>query len=70
MIEFQRGHLHGRCIVIDAPVNDVIGIVECAKKGCKWRKVLMIEDDDKPDKLGVTIENFLKDHPCGKDPFS
>ena len=70
MIEFRHGRLHGRAIVLDIPVNGVIGIVECARANCRWRKVLMIEGSPESDEIGDSIDRFLKEHPCGKEPFS
>ena len=70
MINFQRGRLRGRGIILDQPRLGIIGIVECAVPGCAWRHVLTEEGHGDPDKLARMIEEFLTEHPCGKEPAS
>ena len=71
MIEFSRGHRHGRGIILDSPVHGVVGIVECAQPGCYYRFVLTVEEGHQdPEKSSAAIDRFLDRHPCEKEPPS
>jgi hypothetical protein len=66
MIEFQSGRKRGRGILLDEPVQGVVGIVECSSPDCRHRFVLTVDKGhDDPERSSEAIDRFMTTHPCG-----
>jgi hypothetical protein len=76
VIIFRKGPRSGSAIILDKPVNGVVGVVECNSETCEWRLALTIDKvgfesngrDYNSEKIGKLIDDFLMKHRCGQPP--
>ncbi len=63
VIEFERGHRRGRGILLEDPIEGIVGVVECVD--CESKFVLTVKGGhDDPDELATAIDEFMFSHEC------
>ena len=70
MIQARKNGRHIYAMVLNEPVNDVAGIVQCAIRGCEAHLVLM-DDHGDPHRPSPheQIDEFMMGHDCDPKRF-
>ena len=72
MVFFRQGALAAHAIILEKPINDVIGVAECSKEDCDWKLPILFSkigyddgtEEYNVDKLRDEVANFLLRHRC------
>ena len=65
MLTVTKGSRRVAAMVLNIPVNDVRGIVQCLVPGCEANSVLMVDDGDP----AAFIDDFMMMHDCDPARF-
>lgn len=67
MLDIKKNGRHVLAMIMNEPVNSVLGVVQCAIDGCQAHMAIMTGLDEEPPTEQVQI--FLETHDCNPNRF-